>query len=73
MMHLYNGTFCCKKTQKITLDNDDFKRYDVSMMMRIALFLIDVLTVIWVIAVIGYIVFSIQWKRGKVKINMKDK
>ena len=55
------------------LDNDDFKRYNVSMMMRIALFLIDVLTVIWVIAVIGYIVFSIQWKRGKVKINIKDK
>lgn len=32
-------------------------------------FLIDALSVFWVILVIGYIVFQIQWYRGKVKIT----
>jgi uncharacterized membrane protein YjjP (DUF1212 family) len=32
-------------------------------------FFIDCLTVFWIVLVVGYIVFYIQWKRGKVKIT----
>lgn len=41
------------------------------MMMKIAGFLVDCMAVLWVIGVIIYVVFYIQWKRGKVKIKIK--
>lgn len=44
------------------------------MIMRIVNFLIEhVLAVIWAIALVGYIIFQIQWKRGKINIRWGKK
>ena len=39
----------------------------------LAAWFIRILEVVWLIAAIGYVIFQIQWYRGKIKIKWENK